>query len=62
MVQEFFVVDVEITHGKKKHQEDFMGVPFPSPENVQNEHFYIILFTRKGWVNVFEFLDGSSNT
>ena len=47
---------------KKNIKRTLWGVPFPSPENVQNEHFYIILFTRKGWVNVFEFWDGSSNT
>ena len=52
----------DYTWKKKDIKRTLWGVPFPSPENVQNEHFYIILFTRKGWVNVFEFLDGSSNT
>ena len=47
---------------KKNIKRTLWGVPFPSPENVQNEHFYIILFTRKVRVNVFEFLDGSPNT
>ena len=44
---------------EKKKQEPrglYGGVPFPGPKIVQNEHFHIILLTKRGPPNKNQFL------
>ena len=50
--------DVWENREKTGIKKTLWGVPFPSPKIVQNEHFYIILLTKKVGMTVFQFWVG----